>query len=60
MKNLKNVLGVFLVIAVMVLSVLVTDAILHATHWLLAIPLTPVIMIIVFVIGFAVAEWLLD
>jgi hypothetical protein len=58
MKNLKNVLGVVLVVAVMVLTLLGAVAILNATHVLLAIPLTPAIMIIVFGTGFKVAEWL--
>jgi uncharacterized protein (DUF2062 family) len=58
MKNLKNVLGVLLLMTVMVLTLLGANAILHATHVLLAIPLTPAIMIIVFGTGFKVAEWL--
>jgi uncharacterized protein (DUF2062 family) len=58
MKNLKNVLGVVIVVAVMVLTLLGANVILHATHVLVAIPLTPAIMIIVFGTGFKVAEWL--
>jgi hypothetical protein len=58
MKNLKNVLGFVLLVAIIVLSLLGAVALINATHVLLVILAAPAVMVIVFSTGFAVADWL--
>jgi hypothetical protein len=58
MKNLKNVLGFVLLVAIIVLSLLGAVALINATHVLLVILAAPAVMVIIFCCGFAVADWL--